>query len=199
MFFLDPWIRKATLIGVMAACVSLASAQLAASPDSGPNAAGQSIADALRSATGADAAFVAAGLMKDANTQATLDHALEYPSDDVAVVAMRGSQIQQALERSISLYPAPNASFLQVSGLEVTYSKSAAANSRVVSITIAGAKMEPNRTYQVAMPGLLARGGLGFFKVWNRDQAKPFSGVASMEALLRGRRAADSAPRWIAQ
>lgn len=153
----------------------------------------------MRAAAGADAAFIAAGQIKtnvDAKNLATL---LQYPSDDLTVVSLTGSQIRQALERSVSLYPSPSMTFLQLSGLEVTFKKDAPADARIVRILIGGTPLSDSATYTVAMPGSLARGGFGYFKIWERSQVKPVPSVSSLEGLLSGKSAEGGSPRWIAQ
>lgn len=167
-----------------------------AGPDTEPTVGAQAAADALREAAGADAAFLAAGMVRDTFDPSDLSTILRYPSDEVAVVNLRGSQIRQALERSVSLAPSPSDSFLQLSGLEATYSRSARPEARIQSVSVGPTRLDDARTYTVAMPGTLARGGLGYFKIWDRSQiVKTLDGM-TLSQILKGRRAGDSAPRW---
>lgn len=159
----------------------------------------QSAADALRSAAGADAAFLPAGMIKESFDRDNLASLLQYPTDELAVVSLRGSQIRQALERSVSLFPSPNTSFLQLSNLEATFSRTAAADRRIVSVRIGGGNLDDGRSYNVAMPGSLARGALGYFKVWSGAPVRIVQEGQTLETILKGKRASDSAPRWIAQ
>lgn len=178
----------------------LASALVAADekPDVGPNLAAQSAADEIRSAAGADAAFLGAGFLKDTFSKDDLGSMLQYPTDEIVVLSLTGDQIRQALERSVSLYPQPNQSFLQISGIDVVFKKAGAPNSRIVSVNVGGSPLSDGKTYSVAMPSLLAKGGLGYFKIW--DQAKVAKRVErSLESVLKGKRANEGSPRWTAQ
>lgn len=166
-----------------------------AGPDTEAYAPAQIAADVLREAAGAEIAFLPAGMLKDAHQSDNLASLLQYPTDELAVVSLRGSQIKLALERSVSLFPAPCSAFLQVSGLEYTFSKSASPDSRVLSVLVGEQKLEPGRTYTVAMPATIARGGLGFFKIWNRDQISRVLPGVTLESLLRGKATSPSAAR----
>ena len=163
----------------------------------GAHAPAQSAADALKSAAGTDGAFLAAGLIKDGFNRDDLSTMLLYPTDEVVVLNLTGTQLKLAFERSVSLYPQPNTSFLQISGFEVTFNKNGLPNSRVTNVTVGGMKLEDGKTYTVAMPANLGRGGLGYFKIWDKSKiTKTLAGV-KMEDVLRGKRAVDSSPRWL--
>lgn len=168
-------------------------------PDVGPNIVVQSAANELKAFTSADFAFLGAGFLKESFSKDDLSTMLTYPTDEVVVLNLTGEQIRQALERSVSLYPQPNPSFLQLSGLDVVFKKSGAPKSRIISITVAGAPLVESRSYSVAMPSLLAKGGLGYFKIWeNTKVAKRFEGQ-TIESILKGKRATEGALRWTAQ
>lgn len=178
----------------------LATALVAADekPDVGPNLVVQSAADEIRSAAGADAAFLGAGFLKDTFNKDDLGSMLQYPTDEIVVLSLTGEQIRQALERSVSLYPQPNQSFLQLSGIDVVFKKTGAPNSRIVTATIGGTPLSDGKTYSVAMPSLLAKGGLGYFKIW--EQAKVTKRVSrTLESVLKGKRASEGSARWTAQ
>jgi 2',3'-cyclic-nucleotide 2'-phosphodiesterase (5'-nucleotidase family) len=170
-----------------------------AGPDTEAFGPAQAAADLLRAATGADAAFLPAGMLREKFDENNLASMLRFPTNGIAVVALTGSQVRQALERSIALYPSPNTSFLQLSGMTVTFAKSAAPDARIVSVTIAGGRLDSARTYQVAMPEPLAEGGLGYFKVWQPSQARRVLEGRTIESILQGQRATETAARWIAQ
>ncbi len=162
-------------------------------------AAAQSSADALRAATGADLAFVAAGLFRERAKIDASDLAanLLFPTDEIVLVDLTGTQIRQAFERSLVFYPQANSSFLYFSGGTVSFDRSAASGSRVKGISL-DAGFEEGKRYKVAMPASLGAGGLGYFKVWD---AKNVSGKASgtMESVLKGKRASAGAARWLSQ
>lgn len=165
----------------------------------GPNNAAQSAADAIRSFTGADVAFIGAGLLNETYSKDDLSTLLHYPTDEVVVINLPGSQIRQALERAVSLYPQPNPSFLQLSGVEAVFKKSGTPNSRIVSVTVGGVPLVDGKTYAVAMPSLLAKGGLGYFNVWDDAKVAKRFEKTTLESVLKGKRTAEAAPRWTAQ
>jgi 2',3'-cyclic-nucleotide 2'-phosphodiesterase (5'-nucleotidase family) len=179
------------------ACCALAPAQSKAETEAFSPA--QAAADVLRDAAGADGAFLAAGMIKSTFQQDNLATLLEFPNDEIVVVALTGAQIKQAFERSVSLYPQPNSSFLQISGFEVTFSPSAPPNSRVKSATAGGAPIEDGKSYTIAMPVTLARGGYGYFKIWDRNKIVSTVPNTTVEKALTGKRAVETRPRWVAQ
>lgn len=136
------------------------------------NIVGDLVADAIRSAVKCDAAFIAADyfnettIAKGAISNTDVLRTLVMPGDLISVVRLTGDQIQRGMERSMFLYPKFNSGFLQVSGLTVTYRSEPDVEKRIVSIKINGDALEPGKTYRVAMPAPLAKGGLAYFKIW---------------------------------
>jgi len=176
---------------------SLTVAAVADAPDVGPHIPSQAAADVLRSFAGTDGAFLAGGLVKESFKADDLATLLQFGTDELVVVSLTGAQIRQAFEKSVSFYPQPNSSFLQISGFEVTFNRNAPPDRRVTSITAGGSRLEDGRTYTVAMPANLGRGGLGYFKIWDRSRiTKTFTGT-TLESILRGKRVTDSSPRWL--
>ncbi|RYG39382.1 hypothetical protein EON81_01220 [bacterium] len=167
------------------------------SPETTAHLPSQAAADALRAAAGTDAAFIAAGLVKEGSKD-DLSTILQYPTDEVVVVTLTGAQVKQALERSLSFYPQPNGSFLQLSGFEVVFSKSAS-KSRIVSITASGARLDESKNYTVAMPANLGRGGLGYFRIWDKSKITKTLPGATLESVLKGKKYVETSPRWVAQ
>ncbi len=165
-------------------------------PDTESFGPAQFAADLLRSAGRAEIAFLPAGVLKPTFKSGDLAGILQFPTDDVAVVELTGAQVTKALERSVGLYPSPNPGFLQLSGLSVTFSRTAPPDRRIVEATVSGASLQPDRKYRVAMPGSLARGGLGYFTVWGREQVVETLANANMETVLKGRSGTEPAPRW---
>jgi hypothetical protein len=148
---------------------------------------------------------MAAGLLKETVNSDNLASALEFPSDEVAIVQLKGAQIKQAFERSLSLFPHPNSSTLHMSsGFEVTYKAAADPGSRVVAVTLNGSKLDDGKDYEIAMPAQLARGGLGYFKIWDKTkivrwlQNKAHKN-RTVEEVLNGKKVATTKSRWIAQ
>lgn len=160
---------------------------------------GQSIADQLKEAAQADGAFITAGLIRDDYKGDSLASALLYPTDEVVVVALRGGQIRQALERSVSLYPHPFSAWLCVSGFEATFSPSAEPGKRILSVTANGDKLDDSRTYTVAMPAQLGRGGFGYFKVWDKSKIVKTLENATVESIVKDKKAVPTKSRIVAQ
>ena len=175
--------RKAVSLLLLGACAIA----LASDSDLGskPHPSAQAAADIVRSVAGADVAFLPAGLLKEGNVN-DLASWLQHPGDEIVVVTLRGSDLTNAIERSVANYPLANSGFLQVSGLQVTFSPSRQPESRVVEILAGGSQVDAGRQYQVAMPTSLAYGSLGYFKVWNRSQITRRTGT-TLEAALKGK------------
>lgn len=146
----------------------------------------QAAADAIRDLAGTDGAFVAAGLLKEGTLKGDLAGIFQYPTDDIVVVRLTGAEVRQALERSVSTYPASSRSFLQLSGFVVTLSASRPAESRILDVVVDGKKLDPNATYEVAMPESLARGALGYFRIWNSSRIVR-SLHTTIESALKGK------------
>lgn len=164
-------------------------------PDTESFGPGQAIADEIKSVAGADIAWIPAGMLEE-EAKGDLSTYLKFGTDEIAVVSLTGEQVKLALEKSANLYPSPNPSFLQVSGLEVSFSKSAPAESRIKAVVVNGAELNPKQNYDVAMPVTIARGGLGFFTVWKKTSiTRTLSGV-TLENVLKGKSGFVRTARW---
>lgn len=168
-------------------------------PDVGPNAAAQSAADVLRTFAAADGAFIAGGSLKESFNKDDMSTMLQFPSDEIVVLKLTGDQVRQAFERSISLYPEPNKSFLQISGFEVTFKKTKSTGDRVVSVTANGSALEKDKTYNVAMPSLLAGGAVGYYRIWEKAETVKKFPNTKFEDVLKGKKVSEGALRWVAQ
>jgi hypothetical protein len=169
------------------------------SPETGAHLGSQAAADLIRSFANADGAFLAAGLVKQDYSRDNLASLLQYQTDEIVIVSLTGAQIKQAFERSVSFYPQPSASFLQISGFEVTFAKNPDANPRVITVTVGGSRLDESHTYTVAMPSSLGRGALGYFKIWDKSKiTKTFTGQ-TVESILKDKRFFDTSPRWSPQ
>ncbi len=137
---------------------------------------GDLTADALCKAAGTAIALVPAVSFKSGTipagpvTKAKVKGLLTKPSEVWAVSRLSGAQLRQALERSVSRAPMPNAGFLQVSGISLTYNPKAPRDERVISLLASGSEVEPDAKYDVAMPLSLAKGGSGYFQVFEEGQ-----------------------------
>ena len=182
---------------VLGAFAQAANAQGVSTVANGVNAepGAQAAADVVRSVAGSDFAFLAAGLLKSTYNKDDLSSILEFPTDEIVIVNLTGAEIKNALERSIQLYPQSNTSFLQVSGMDITFKKNALPNERITSVSTPSGPLSDSKTYTVAMPGNLGRGGLGYFKIWNKGKIGKSLGT-TLEQALKGKKFADSSPRW---
>lgn len=168
----------------------------ASAEPAGTSAAGQSIADALCAATSAPIAFVPDGVLNSTGKKDDLSTWIQFPAESVSVVRLTGKQIRSALERSVSLFPSSNPSFLQVSGIDVVFDKDKSPDKRVVSATVLGAALEDAKSYEVAMPTSLAKGGLGYFMIWEKTAVVRTLPKTTMGGLCAGKPVLDSDARW---
>jgi 5'-nucleotidase / UDP-sugar diphosphatase len=134
--------------------------------------AGNLVADAVRLAVGADVALVPAAAFKGSKA-ATAEAAvalLEPATDEIVLLSVRGSQLKDALERSVSFAGTPFAGFLQVSGLTFQYNASNDIGERVVKVSVAGAVLDAAKLYKLATTRPLADGQQGYFQIWKKEQ-----------------------------
>lgn len=157
----------------------------------------QAAADVLLNATGADAAFIPAGMLNDRYTGDNLAGLMQFPNDEVVVIKITGQKVLEALQKSVSLFPSPNPGFLQVAGMEINFDAARTSGNRVTSATIGGNAVDRAREYRIAMPANLARGALGYFTVWSKDDIDSTLQGQTLETLLRGRTGTVETPRWI--
>jgi 5'-nucleotidase / UDP-sugar diphosphatase len=136
---------------------------------------GDLAADALVNAAGTTIAFVPAVSFKSGTipagpvTEQNVSDLLTQPTETWAVVSLSGAELRESLERSVSRSPQPNAGFLQVSGVSMTYDPEQSRNSRIVNLTVSGADVQANKDYEVAMPLSLAKGGSGYFTIFGEE------------------------------
>ncbi|MGB7270152.1 MAG: 5'-nucleotidase C-terminal domain-containing protein [Albidovulum sp.] len=130
---------------------------------------GNLIADAMRAATGADIAIMNGGGIRadrtyDAGSTLTRrDMLTELPFGNVTVLTeLPGAQVLLALENGFSQVENGAGRFPQVSGLEVTYDPAAEPGSRVASVIIGGAELDPDQLYKVAVNDYILGGGDGY-------------------------------------
>jgi 2',3'-cyclic-nucleotide 2'-phosphodiesterase (5'-nucleotidase family) len=134
---------------------------------------GDLVADAARSAMEAEVALVQASQVRATAlpagdlTREALQGALLYPDERVVLVEMSGEMLLAALERSVSVLPQPSTGFLQVSGMTVRFRSEGTAGQRVESVRVGSASLRNATTYRVAMPDSLAKGALGYFRIFN--------------------------------
>lgn len=183
------------LNSVIAAILILTPVLNATGPDKESFGPGQAIADEIKQFAGTDIAWIPAGMLNEEG-KGDLTTYLKFGTDEIAIVNLTGKQIRLALERSVSLYPSANPSFLQISGLEVSFSKSANPDERIRTVLVDGNALNLENKYQVAMPSTLARGGLGFFTIWDKKAIERTVEKSALEVILKGKTGSVRTARW---
>lgn len=132
-------------------------------------AIGNVITDAMRTATNADIAITNGGGIRadkvypPGTVLTRRDIQSELPFGNVTVVLeLPGAQVKAALENGVSQVENGGGRFPQVSGVSFSYDASKPAGSRINSIMIGGAPLDPAKVYRVATNDFIARGGDGY-------------------------------------
>jgi 2',3'-cyclic-nucleotide 2'-phosphodiesterase (5'-nucleotidase family) len=134
---------------------------------------GNLVADAVRAATGADIALVAGGEIRESSvpagevSAAQISNLLAYGQDTIVVVPLNGATLLDALKHAVSQYPRKNKGFLQVSGIEFTFTPNGPIQARLAG----GSPLQAGKTYRVAMSSTLATGQYGYFRLWRHDRS----------------------------
>lgn len=144
----------------------------------GESTLGDLVADGARASMKAELALVQASHLREELvpagdvTDECLDGLLVYPNEPIVLVELSGQQVLAALERSLSVLPQPSPAFLQVSGLTVTFRSDGAPGQRVASVTVGNGPLAPAKSYKVALPSSLAKGAMGYFRVFGQLEQK---------------------------
>jgi 2',3'-cyclic-nucleotide 2'-phosphodiesterase (5'-nucleotidase family) len=151
---------------------------------------GDLVADAVRASAGAEVALVPASQLRQKDlpagdlTKDALTDALMSPDEQIALTEMDGAKLQSALEFGLAMLPnKPNPALLQVSGIAVTFRSDAPQNQRVLGVQVGSSPLVPERTYRVAMPASLAKGALGYFRLFDGLEVQK-TGPTIAEALV---------------
>ncbi len=135
----------------------------------GESTLGNLIADAMRMATGADAALINGGGIRGDRliapgsplTRRDLMETLPF-GDKVVVLKLDGTTLRATLEHGVSTAERLSGRFLQVSGLGFTWDRGGPLGARVRAVTVGTAPVDPARTYLIAVGAYIAGGGDGF-------------------------------------
>ncbi|MEQ9606199.1 MAG: 5'-nucleotidase C-terminal domain-containing protein [Kiloniellaceae bacterium] len=132
-------------------------------------ALGNLIADAMRQGVNADVAVTNGGGIRGDKTYdagATLtrrDIQTELPFGNRTVkLQLTGAQLLEVLEHGVSAVEQGAGRFPHVSGIAMTWSRSAPAGERVQSASVNGKPLDPATTYTVATNDFIAGGGDGY-------------------------------------
>lgn len=135
----------------------------------GEAAIGNLIADALRAAVGADVAITNGGGIradKQYEAGATLtrrDILSELPFGNTTVLLdISGEQLKAAFEHGVSQIRELGGRFPHISGAVIEVDTKQPVGSRVMSVTVGGAPLDPTRRYRVATNDFMAKGGDGY-------------------------------------
>jgi 5'-nucleotidase / UDP-sugar diphosphatase len=130
---------------------------------------GNLIADAIRSAVGADVAIANGGGIRgdrtyDAGTVLTRKDILsELPFGNVTVlIELSGADLLAALENGVSEVEDTAGRFPQVSGMTYRYDASKPAGSRIVAVEVGGRPLEMGKIYKLATNDYIFGGGDGY-------------------------------------
>jgi 5'-nucleotidase len=105
-----------------------------------------------------------------------------FPFEDpVVVLEVTGAQLREALENGVSSYPALEGRFPQVSNItfEVDYTR--APNSRILSVAVAGAPLDPAHIYVLATRGYMGRGKDGYTSLLIEEEGGTAKEIVSEE------------------
>ena len=129
---------------------------------------GDLVADAMRADTGADLAIMNAGSIRGDRiyaagplTRRTLLEMLPF-GNVICKIALPGRVVLQALNSGVAELPASAGRFPQVSGITMRVEATAAAGNRLRDVKVDGASLDPERSYTVAIPDYLLKGGDGY-------------------------------------
>lgn len=148
--------------------LAICSAALAAAGIGADSAVGQSIADLINREAGTEVALIVDGLIKESADSKDLSKCLGYDTDELWQVELTGKQLKEAFEKSVSFFPSPFSSFLQVSAAKINFDPTKPIGSRILSVTIGelNQPLDSDKRYKVAMPASLAKGGFGYNNIW---------------------------------
>ena len=129
---------------------------------------GNMFADAIRADAGTDVALTNSGSIRGNRiypagplTRKTLIEM--HPFDNVICkLAMSGRALLDALNNGVAKLPLAAGQFPQVSGLTMVVDVSAVVGSRVKDVLIGGEPLDLNKSYTVAMPDFIFKGGDGY-------------------------------------
>lgn len=127
---------------------------------------GNLIADAILAETDADLSFINSKGIKASIKKGLISKADVYQvlpaRDKIVVKKIKGENLLQAVEHSLSRYPNAEGLFPQLAGMKVIFSKEEGVQNRVLKIMINGQELKMNNYYLAATNVFLAEGGDGF-------------------------------------
>ncbi|KAK7403784.1 hypothetical protein QQX98_010426 [Neonectria punicea] len=129
---------------------------------------GNFVCDVMRQHHNADCTIMAAGTIRadqiyPPGAIRIKDITTCFPFEDpVVLLRVKGQAIWDALENSVSMYPALEGRFPQVSNIRFVFDPKQPRGKRVLSMEIGGKTYEPEKLYVLATRGYMGRGKDGF-------------------------------------
>ena len=127
---------------------------------------GNLLADLMRARVGTEVALLNSGVIRGTIPAGpvTLKQIMQALPFEEPLISFKltGAQLREALENSVSEFPAPSGRFLQVSGLSYVFDPAAPSRSRVKEILVQGMALAPDREYTVTVNRFLDEGGDGY-------------------------------------
>ena len=137
---------------------------------------GNFICDLMRLFYGADCTLMASGTIRGDQVYPpgvirAKDILNCFPFEDPCVVLrLTGKAILDALENSVSLYPALEGRFPQVSNIQFSFEAKGTPHKRVKDVKIGGQPLDHNRNYVMATRDYMARGKDGFTSLLGKSE-----------------------------
>jgi 5'-nucleotidase len=125
---------------------------------------GNFVCDVMRQYHNADCAIMASGTIRGGyvfppGAIRIKDITTCFPFEDpVIFIKVTGKAIWDALENGVSLYPALEGRFPQVSGIRFQFDPSLESGKRILSVSIGGQPCDFDRVYKLATRGYMGRG-----------------------------------------
>ncbi|KAG9596898.1 Metallo-dependent phosphatase, partial [Aureobasidium melanogenum] len=105
-----------------------------------------------------------------------------FPFEDpVVVIKVKGQQLLEALQNSVSKYPALDGRFPQVSNISFTFDPSRSSHDRIVGVQVGGKPLDVNREYSLATRDFMVKGGDGYTCFRTRSKGGPAVSVVDEE------------------
>jgi len=156
----------------------------------GEATAGNLVADALRTWSGADVALQNGGGLRGERTfgpgvlsRGDVNELLPFPNY-ATLLRVSGWQLLAALENGVSQVETTGGRFPQVSGMRISYDPTAPAGSRIQEVIVGDAPLNLDASYTLATIDFLANGGDGYSMLRDAEVLIPPSGGPVQASLL---------------
>jgi len=130
---------------------------------------GNLVAEAMRVATGADAALTNGGgirgnrIYAPGTTLTAKAIMRELPFGNLVVMLeLTGTELRQALEHAVSGPAGENGGFLHIAGMRVAYDPARPSGDRVTTLNVGGNPVDNSQSYWITTNDYLAKGGNGY-------------------------------------